>query len=519
MWISGTGRNAARGRFLREEAGMTMALAVIMIVLIGVMGAGLLVFVQRDLESVLEVNRGQRAAELADTGVQAAQRQLLLSSFPNRYNDPTTATPGIDPSTDPANSEWAFNSTAVACGTLSSGSGKCISTPDGNVRVTIRYLPPPPTALQRTSPIYAPEALPTGASDYRDGRDYFRVESDGVSAGARRKVQAILVTQPIGLPQAYFATRDIHVGGSATTINNVSLFASGNVDGIREGMLTGKDLAYGSWLQPPYNDKARLGQSPANDPAAAGVGAEGSVTYDPASYHTAQKTDPALTTDRYERVDFDSVSSLSGGYRFCRRGSASCGWPSTSASQPADVITYPFNFGAALNADFLQSLAEEQIRPGPGPAAARDNYYTAPGGTSYTIDESNFYQITPRLSSVYVVRFTGPTKGSVTYNPNQPTGSLCLAGTILVINGDLRTSSSGDRCFDGIVSVQDPNNLGTLQYTNIGNFALNGYANIEGTMTIQGSVDPILGNDVLNQPGYHDIRVWSWRECYSQTCT
>src|SRR5215218_6008817 len=64
-------------RLLKDEAGMTMGLAVIMIVLLGVMGAGLLTFVSRDLNVVIEENRGQRAFEMADAGVAAAKRQLI----------------------------------------------------------------------------------------------------------------------------------------------------------------------------------------------------------------------------------------------------------------------------------------------------------------------------------------------------------------------------------------------------------------------------------------------------------
>ena len=55
---------------------MTLALAMIMIVIIGAMGAGLLAFVNRDLVTVVEENRGQRAFEMADAGVQVAKRQL-----------------------------------------------------------------------------------------------------------------------------------------------------------------------------------------------------------------------------------------------------------------------------------------------------------------------------------------------------------------------------------------------------------------------------------------------------------
>jgi hypothetical protein len=55
---------------------MTMGLAVMMILLLGVMGAGLLTFVSRDLNTVVEQNKGQRAFEMADAGVWAAERQL-----------------------------------------------------------------------------------------------------------------------------------------------------------------------------------------------------------------------------------------------------------------------------------------------------------------------------------------------------------------------------------------------------------------------------------------------------------
>jgi hypothetical protein len=64
-------------RFVNDESGMTMALAVIMMVVLGVMGAGLMTFVMRDLDTVVEENRGQQAFEMADAGIQAAKRQLI----------------------------------------------------------------------------------------------------------------------------------------------------------------------------------------------------------------------------------------------------------------------------------------------------------------------------------------------------------------------------------------------------------------------------------------------------------
>ena len=64
-------------RFVNDESGMTLALAIIMIVFIGVMGAGLLAFVNRDLNTVVEENRGQRAFEVADAGIGRQAPALL----------------------------------------------------------------------------------------------------------------------------------------------------------------------------------------------------------------------------------------------------------------------------------------------------------------------------------------------------------------------------------------------------------------------------------------------------------
>ena len=73
-------------RFARDESGMTMALTMMMIVLIAVMGAGLLTFVQRDMEGVIENNRGQRALDIAEAGVQAAKSHLRVDSFRTHYD-------------------------------------------------------------------------------------------------------------------------------------------------------------------------------------------------------------------------------------------------------------------------------------------------------------------------------------------------------------------------------------------------------------------------------------------------
>ena len=93
-------------RLLREERGMALGLAVIVVVIVGVMGAGLLTFVATDLEAVVAVNRGEQAFELAEAGIEVAKAHLA--------NDPSPA-------------DW------------SSGELHMASMVEGSVAVTVEY--------------------------------------------------------------------------------------------------------------------------------------------------------------------------------------------------------------------------------------------------------------------------------------------------------------------------------------------------------------------------------------------
>src|SRR5215212_11068747 len=70
------------GDLLREERGMALGLAIIVVVIVGVMGAGFLTFVATDLEAVVEVNRGEQAFELAEAGIEVAKAHLADDSSP-----------------------------------------------------------------------------------------------------------------------------------------------------------------------------------------------------------------------------------------------------------------------------------------------------------------------------------------------------------------------------------------------------------------------------------------------------
>ena len=262
-------------RFVDDESGMTMALAVIMIALIGVMGAGLLTFVSRDLNTVLEANQGQQAQEMADAGVAAAKRHLSI----------TDALPSSYDTTNPAgNSPWYDN----AADNESGASGKTLTFNGNEVLVGIRYLDVSTTEDEARDPDNAPEVLPPytkivngnpepdpcndadgdgidddtnddehdfdpDACNYQNGRNYFRVTVRGGSGDAMRVVQAILQTENFGsVPLSYYASRNIDFNGNATTMENQSLFAAGNIINLRPFNLTGIDHSYGDWANAPW---------------------------------------------------------------------------------------------------------------------------------------------------------------------------------------------------------------------------------------------------------------------------
>lgn len=158
----------------RDESGVALGLAVILVVLIGVLAAGLLAVVRSDLEGTIQTNRGQRALHLADAGAQAAAAQLRADSDPDHFD-----ADGAD------NSGWAYVSPDGG------PPGETLAPGEGAATVTIRYLTPARTAAQQRDGRYAPERVPTGLLDYPD-RDFFLVVSEGALGGTRRKVEVIL---------------------------------------------------------------------------------------------------------------------------------------------------------------------------------------------------------------------------------------------------------------------------------------------------------------------------------------
>lgn len=525
-------------RFIRDESGIAMGLAVIIIVLIGVMGAGLLVFVRNDLEAVVEVNQGQRALERASVGVEAAKKHLAtVDGRPQNYN------------TDPSDGDSEWSEVTGAAGGTGDGEKRLDFDGDGqiDVFVQIRYLIPSTTESEASQPDHAPEVLPAGATDangdgypdYPSNANFFRVNVRGESGNAVRQVQAIYRSQNFEIPVAFFATRDIDFNGNATTVDGVSLFARRCITDLRAANITGPDRAYGDW----YTDPATGTHDP-NNPnniprtnsdgstnnragaAALGVGAgdpacsgdSSGITYAPNSANNSQKNGTA-SPQRYGLRDVDKGSIL----------------PSVANSKNFDAsnsspntVTFPFDTGNVTEDNNIISTLKQR-------AITQGHYIRRPSGGSFNIDDGTGPDNYPRDSELDTVMFVefaegsvdSPVygaKGSVEYRARTPSADNFVKGTIVVVNGDLNTSSSADD-FQGALIVRDgdPTQIGgvdpVMVYDNGGSINVQGFVNVEGDIRLRGNVDGLLPGALVNGiPGLYSLSRWSWRECYNLTC-
>lgn len=162
------------GRFVRDESGMVLGLAIVMILVVGVMGAGLLIFVRNDLEAVVEVNQGRKALEAADAGIQVAEERLRLDAKPESYDD--------EADTD-------------------------IDFEGSSANIEVQYLKSAEDEAKAKQVDYAPEVLPDGEANYPGDRNYFRIISKGVAGDARRIVESIYRTRPGEQPGSYTLER------------------------------------------------------------------------------------------------------------------------------------------------------------------------------------------------------------------------------------------------------------------------------------------------------------------------
>lgn len=488
------------GRLLRDESGMAMGLAIITVVLIGVMGAGLLVFVRNDLETVVEVNQGQQAFEIADAGVQAAKRQLLSDANRRHYDLDYSNDCGSADTEDfrLTGEDWSPSSAMpnanCTSSTPKSSIGVAKNFASGRFVVTIRCYDQTSDATDVCSGVNetAPENI--GASK----KAFFKVTSTGYypadGSGARRTVEAILNTKDMGVPRAYYTPNNIDIKGSAC-IDSVSLFALGNVTLAGGGNgcgapnkenIRGKETVYGNWLS-SSNPTARGTDD-------AGIGAVGTID---SGLKVAGRDYDKNTCPKF-------VQSLS-------ESSAPC--PSK--------ITFPFDQASMTSqrdADRMQFLLEEAKRQ--EAETNQTHYFEYSGGTSSLTS----WPANSSANTVVFVRFTGGSSntlkwmvsGSCSDNPPKQ-------GTLVIQNGNFTTQPS-KALFRGVVIVRggeyldDPNAISDGTSTDTGNTCLDGFVNASGTVTIAGSAEPIASKEVSARPGFYGVELWSWRECYSINC-
>lgn len=529
-------------RLLRDETGMTMGLVVIMLVLIGVMGAGLLTFVQRDLGSVVEVNQGQKALEMSDVGIDAAKRHLAnVDAQPINYND--FVGDGTPP--NPGDSPWSDD--RLPDGTLDPASVRNLFFDNNNTLVGIQYLPPSTTAAEASNANRAPEVLVNGgdpadecedtnqngvdddpnaedACAYPNGRDYFRITARGTVGGAVRQVEAIYSTEDIGFPVSYYATRDIIFGGTPT-ITGVSIFAERDITNLPRGTdVDGADQAYGDWVTSPVTGGNNAYNSYRRPTTQAGAAAGRDLTYKTGGLdgENRQKAGTA-TPQRYGQRDFDrnSDSAPISSQEF--RGND---WGAL-ANQPSNVVTFPFDRNNAAEDEAILSRLKEK-------AMDQDRYSRqAPGDNSFVIRDGPLPRNFPpnsNLDTVYFVEFAGGTddnpiygdKGKATFNATTTNPDNFNKGIIVVVNGDLETANSlSADTLQGVGIVRDGIDADSqiTEFVHTGGATVQGFVNVEGDMKINGTVGGVLPGVLAGGlPGIYDLNLWSWRECYTPTC-
>jgi hypothetical protein len=455
-------------RLERDESGVVLPLAVIMIVLIGVMGAGLLTFVRSDLEAVVEVNQGQRALNLADAGVQAARRQLRSDAEPEHYDGD-----------DAENVEWAYVQPVERT------AGKIMTFDYGSVRVEIQYLLPSTAAAQVGDGDHAPELVPAdppALTDYPSGENYFKVISEGTAGGARRKVEAILYTSRTDVPTAYYTPNDITLRGDVG-ISGVSFFAGGNINKVGNVTIDRETpAAYGDWDTTNLNPPSRLNTAPRTDAegtriTGAGLAAEGLVC------ENSDCSDSPASSVADGTKDYDRYTGTKGSNkRFVRK-------TDPDAPNPPGTISYPFDPEAGFDLDLLM---EEAKRQGTYRSSAVD------------ITDAN-YPTASDDQTVYFVDAGGATD-FIEYSFDSAPEAR---GTMVIRDGNLTMSNSSSRFRGVIIVTGDGIDTGTYD----GGDGVEGFVVASGDMTIRGSVVPGRA-DLTTRPGFYAVRLWSWRELY-----
>ncbi len=479
------------GRLIRDEAGIALGLAVIMVVLIGVMGAGLLVFVRTNLEAVVEVNQGQRAFDIADAGVQDAKRHLLMQDATRQHYDLTHLNDCVA-GQRLSEEDWS-PATTVYVNADCTGGTITRSTPGvtkefagGKFTVTIRCYVQDPVVDCAGVTEAAPELVSASA------RAFFKIISVGHYGQAKRKIEAIyFASRSLDVPTGYFADKgNINFNGNFP-VRGVSFFSGRNII-ISNQQLLNLDRAtpalYEDWRLAPYNTERREEATRSIPQVGVGLGAAGLIC-NSANQCTSSANSVANGIHDYDSSTGPDSRNVGSRKKFIRKSSA-------TAPQTSNEITFPFDPNKAFPIDLLR---EEASRQG--------NYYAA-SGSSFNIDNNNY----PRNSTDRTIFFVDANGASVDYRVNTGATNPQARGVIVINNGNLTTSSSSNG-LNGFAIITGNGSL-TGNYTSSGSATINGFVVSSGSQTISGSVNPSPSRLFTNTPGFYGVRLWSWRELY-----
>lgn len=470
-------------KLIRDESGIALGLAVIMIVLIGVMGAGLLVFVRNDLEAVIEVNQGQKALDIADSGVQVARQQIQGDKIPAHYdieeaslcntdaNDPDDSTDSAnDIQRSPAAENWGPGS-----------GGQTRTFAGGQFTVTIQWLNQDPSA---PAGCVAPETTTTPEPSV----DYFKVISTGEFGNAKRRIEAIYDTYDMNVPRAYYTPGPITVSGSAC-IDQVSLFSVSDITFNGSGgcststHIKGTDIAYGNWstlISDEFNETPR-----STDEAGAGTISRinGSPRLGSRDFH-GSSTDP--TNPKFVQTP--------------------------SNPQPLSEITFPFKLAAQPDANRLCDEARAQGNYEEYTTTGNESLDSWPADSSYNTVVCRVFKNTAS-SNKLTWNVDGNTNLS---DPYAGCDGPIQQGTLVIRGGNFSTKSN-TALFRGVVVVRGADasvgtDLGNSSDT--GNTCLDGFINATSEIKIAGAVRPSTSLESNDRPGFFGVRQWSWRELY-----
>jgi hypothetical protein len=495
-----------------------MGLAVIMILLLGVMGAGLLTFVSRDLNTVIEENRGQRAFEVAEAGIGAAKRQLAANVVREHY-DGLTDIPDI---------QWSLSQGGLTLDNLD-GAG----TTADSVNVTIEYL---------------------------SATDSFRVISDGTYGTARRKIEARFDGvvagggggDTIGHP-LYYTPSDIRIE-SQVQLNAISMFSEQDI--LIQGVTDPRSfvLEYespGDTLSIPGTDDALCNWKSDVPLKNCFVDATG-------GYNTVGRTWDKKngTTENYLEPGFAAEGKICGFPAGTAKGECGItqsaadgvyGYDSTTGNKTmsrtlegytnpwgnnlafvdkgnlepneAGTITYPFPRPTPIPEGFKEEACRPLALAGCTPSASNDYFVGSPSPTDWgNLLSSNPNRIAFVDAQNQNITFNsgGATKGILVVWCGHLTQTSKFQGIILNLHGD--GSAFGSTNCDGNGALGTYTNGGTdcqcWTYADGGTTTKAGLTFLNGSKIFFYSGDWSFLSDLFEGPPPTSFELQGWRELY-----